>query len=307
MIDLQGLADLAASNPDALRHPVAPIRLGERVVDSDGTPVVMGIINLSPDSSYRDSIATSTASVVRRGKVLAAQGADLIDLGAESTNATAERVGADRQIELLVPAIEGLVTAGLVVSTEAYDPAVARACLEAGAQVLNYTGHAADDEIFDLTAEHGATLVLCSILGSDSRDVTDVEREADPLPGYLDHFEKRIATARARGVEDIVLDPGLGFFYGNLTDPVVRLDYQTRVLLRTFELRVLGLPICQSLPSAYTVFEEQFRIAEPFFSVLARLAGTGMLRTHEVPQVRAMADTMQRLGVSTGRTPLTDP
>lgn len=306
MIDLQGLADLAASNPEALRHPVAPVRLGDRVVDSDAAPVVMGILNLSPDSSYRDSIATSTESVVRRGRVLAAQGADLIDIGAESTNATAERVDADRQVDLLVPAIEGLVAEGLNVSAEAYHPAVVRACLEAGSQVLNYTGHAADDEIFDLVAEHRATLVMCSILGSDSRDVTDVEREADPLPGYLDHFEKRVAAARARGVEDIVLDPGLGFFYGNLTDPMVRLDYQTRVLLRTFELRVLGLPICQSMPSAYTVFEEQFRIAEPFFSVLARLAGTGMIRTHEVPQVRAMADTMQRLGVSIGRTPFTD-
>lgn len=297
MISLPALAELAASNPEALAHPVAPIRLGQRVVDSDETPLVMGVVNLSRASSYRDSVATSTASAVRRGRLLAAQGADVVDLGAESTTDEAPRVALEQQADLLAPVVTGLADDGVVVSAEAYHPLVAKACLEAGAAVLNYTGHEHDDEVFGLVADHAATLVLCSVHGSDAREVTDVEQEGDPIPGYLAHFEGRVAHARACGVDQIVLDPGLGFYYGNLVDSQARIEYQTRVLMRSFELRALGLPVCHALPHAFHLFEEQFRSAEPFFAVWARLGGAGMVRTHEVASVRVVLDTMQRLSV----------
>lgn len=296
MITLSGLLALAEAHREALDHPVAPIRLGDRVVDSDREPVVMGTVNLSRDSTYRDSVATSTDSALRRGRILAAQGADVVDLGAESTNGPAARVDPARQAELMVPVIEGLAGDGVVVSAETYDPTVAKACLVAGARVLNYTGHARDEEIFGLAAEHGATVVLCWVAGDDVCDVRDVPREADPLPAYLRQFRERADAAHEAGVRSVVIDPGLGLYYANLTDPQTRIDYQTRVLLRTFELRVLGLPVCHALPHAFDLFQEEFRSAEPFFATLARLAGTGMFRTHEVPTVRAALTAMQRLG-----------
>ena len=80
MITLSRLLGLAEERRDALDAPVAPILLGDREVDSDTHPVVMGTVNLSRDSTYRDSIATSTDSAVRRGLLLGAQGADLVDL-----------------------------------------------------------------------------------------------------------------------------------------------------------------------------------------------------------------------------------
>jgi dihydropteroate synthase len=138
-------------------------------------------------------------------------------------------------------------------------------------------------------------LILCSITGSDVREITDVERDGDPVPGLVAHFEERVARARQQGVERIVIDPGLGFFYGNLTDPTVRIAHQTQVLLQTFRLRSLGLPVCHALPHAFDLFQDQFRQAEPMFAVLARLGGTGVFRTHEVPQVRAVLDAMVRL------------
>lgn len=297
MITLAALADLAARHREDLSHPVAPVRLGGRLVDTDAHPVVMGSLNLSRDSTYRDSVATSTSSAIRRGLLLAAEGADLVDLGAESTNATAQRVDPTRQIELLTPVVKALAAEGVSVSAETYDPDVARACLDAGADVVNFTGRGHDDRVFDLVAEYAATLVLCSVLGSDVRDVEDVQREGDPVPGYLEAFRERVAHARARGVEQIVLDPGLGFYYGNLTEPAVRVDYQTRVLLRTFRLRSLGLPVCHALPHAFDLFQEQFRTAEPMFAVLARLGGTGVFRTHEVAKVRAVLDALQQLQV----------
>lgn len=298
MISLEALAALAHDHADVLGLPVAPVVLGDRAIDSDLEPVVMGSLNLSRDSTYRDSIATTTETAIRRGRVMAAQGAHVVDIGAESTNATAGRVGIERQIDLLAPVVSGLVDAGVVVSAETYDPEVALASLKAGASVLNFTGAEHEAEIFSLAATFGATVVLCYVRGSDVRQITDVEADdRDAVASLITHFEPRIAAAREAGVDRLVIDPGLGFFYGNLTDPKVRVGYQTRVLLQTFRLRVLGLPICHAMPHAFDLFEDQFRSAEPMFAVLARLGGTGVFRTHEVPQVSAVLGALQALDV----------
>lgn len=298
MIDLRALHDLAARHADDLDLPVAPVHLAGRDLDADARAVVMGTVNLSRDSTYRDSVATTTEAAIRRGRVQAAAGADLVDIGAESTNKTAARVDRDGQLDRLLPVVSGLAEAGVVVSVETYDAAVARAGLEAGAAVVNFTGSADQDDVFAVTAEHDATLVLCYVPGADVREVRDVVREGDPVADLLAHFEPRVERARALGVRHLVLDPGLGFFYGNLTVPSVRVAHQTRVLAQTFRLRSLGLPLCHALPHAFDLFQDQFRHAEPMFAVLARLAGTGVLRTHEVPSVRAVVDALSTLDVA---------
>jgi dihydropteroate synthase len=295
MITLAALAAIAAAHSTELDLPVDPLRLGDRVIDSDREPVVMGCVNLSRDSTYRDSVATTTASAERRGRTMAAQGADIVDIGAESTSSTSGPVDVSAQIDTLVPVVAALAADGVCVSAETYEPEVAAACLAAGATVVNFTGAAAQDAVFELVARHSATLILCHVAGSDVRDITDVESDADPVPGLVAQLGARIELARTSGVERIVIDPGLGFYYGNLTDPDVRIAHQTRVLLQTFRLRSLGLPVCHALPHAFDLFQDQFRQAEPMFAVLARLGGTGVFRTHEVPQVRAVLDAMVRL------------
>ena len=99
-------------------------------------------------------------------------------------------------------------------------------------------------------------------------------------------------------MERVVIDPGMGFYYGNLTDPIVRARHQAQVMLGAFRLRSLGVPLCNALPHAFDLFEEQFRTAEGFYAVLALLGGTGVLRTHEVPQVRAVVAAMTALSVT---------
>lgn len=297
VITMSALAALAEKHAQDLAAPVAPIVIGDRSFDSDADAVIMGCLNLSRDSTYRDSIAVSTESAVRRARVMAAQGAHVVDIGAESTNATAARVDIARQIDTLVPVVERLSADGIAVSAETYDPEVALACLTAGSRVINFTGAGHQDDVFGLAAGFDATLILCYVKGDDVREVTDVERDGDPIDALVGHFAPRIARARELGVRHIVIDPGLGFFYGNLTTPSVRVAHQASVLMQTFRLRQLGLPICHAMPHAFDLFEDQFRIAEPMFAVLARLGGTGMFRTHEVPSCRAVLGAMQVLTV----------
>lgn len=297
MITLSALARLASRYADDLDRPVAPLLLGERSLDTDRRPAVMGVVNLSRDSLYRESVVTSLDSAIRRGRVLAAQGADVVDVGAESSRATAARVGPEEQIAGLVPVVRALAEDGIAVSVESYETSVVAAALDAGARVLNLTGSAEDAEMFDLAAEHGATVVLCHVLGPHARALDGTGLGRDPVPGMLDQFERRIADARRRGVRGIAIDPGLGFGF-SLDDHRERARQQTLVLLNAFRLRRLGVPVCQSVPHSFELFEEQFRIGEGFFSVLAHLGGAGLYRTHEVPQVVALLDTLRVLDVT---------
>lgn len=292
MIDLPALAELASRYPSALDAEVAPIRIGSATYPAIDAPVIMGTVNLSQDSTYRDSIAFDTESAVRKVRVAAAQGAAVVDVGAESTNAGAARVDDSAQIAQLVPVIEQCAAAGIAISVETYSPHVTRACLAAGAVVLNMTGAGHQDEIFALAAEYGATVVVCYSPQADVRHVSDVDVDGDPIPALAEHFQERIARARSLGADELVIDPGMGFFYGNLTDPQRRVQHQSRVLLNAFRLRELGLPICQALPHALRLFEEGHRAAEGFFAVLARLGSAGMLRTHEVALVRSVTQSM---------------
>mgnify|MGYP002629249669 CR=1 FL=1 len=293
MINLENLSRLYAAHSDSFTSEIAPLMIGEKVFDR---PALMATVNLSPDSTYRESIAVSTEAAVRKSRVYWAQGAYVVDLGAESSTAKASRVGVKEQISKLVPVIEELSADAIAVSVETYEPEVVRACLSAGAKVVNYTGTTYQAAVFDLASEFSATVILCYVAGADVREITDVDLDKDPIPGLLDYFSQRIDSANKHGVTKIVIDPGMGFFYGNLVDPMTRARHQSSVLLNTFRLRALGVPICNAMPHAFDIFEDQFRVAEGFFTVLGLLGGTSIVRTHEVAQVSAVITAMQMLG-----------
>ncbi len=189
--------------------------------------------------------------------------------------------------------IRGLRQAGVLLSVETYDVAVARACLEAGAHVLNLTGTDNLDEFCRLAAAHDAALILCYVQGRNVREVGDFDFSADPLVRMRDFFERQLETATRAGASKILLDPGLGFYYRNLQDSAVRVRHQMKVFLNTFRLRVLGYPVCHALPHAFEYFGDEVRCAEPFFAVLAALGKTDLFRTHEVPRTRAVLATLR--------------
>jgi len=176
---------------------------------------------------------------------------------------------------------------------ETYDAAVARASLEAGANVLNLTGHQGSEKMFRLVAEHKAAVIICYVQGPNVREVADFDLSGDPVARMHEYFARRIETAARAGVEKILLDPGLGFYYRNLQDSAVRVRHQMTTFLNTFRLRTLGFPICHALPHAFECFGEEVRSAEPFFAVLAALGKTDLFRTHEVPRIKAVLETLK--------------
>jgi dihydropteroate synthase len=129
------------------------------------------------------------------------------------------------------------------------------------------------------------------VAGKNVREVGDLDLQADPIPMLYEFFARQIELARRNGVEKILLDPGLGFYYRNLQDSAVRVRHQMNVFLNTFRLRELGFPVCHALPHAFEFFREEVRSAEAFFAVLAALGKTDLFRTHEVPRIKAVLDT----------------
>ena len=293
MLSLGEFARLAAEHAGELQARVAEFDIGGKHFAFNAEPALMGVVNLSSDSWYRESVCLSAEAAIERGRMLSAQGAQIIDVGAESTLANAVRAEGPLQNSKLVPVVQELRATGILVSVETYHPDVLSKCLDAGANVLNLTGVPADNEMYHMVADRQAALIICYVRGPNVRQVGDFDLSVDPIQTMCDFFAREIDRAVAGGVTRIFIDPGLGFYYRNLQDSALRVRHQINVFLNTFRLRALGFPVCHALPHAFEFFREEVRCAEPFFAVLAALGKTDLFRTHEVPRVRAVLETLK--------------
>src|SRR5690606_23167134 len=229
VLTLRELAGIAGRHSDALDLPVREFDVGGRAFAFNARPAIMGVINLSPDSWYRESVALSVEAAIRRGCVLAAAGADIIDIGAESTLPEAARADSAQQNLRLLPVLRGLRERGILVSVETYQPEVARTCLEAGANVLNLTGVDRDGEILRIAADHDAAGIRCHVEGEHVRAVGDYLMDPDPVGRMLEAMARGVERAERAGVRRLFVDPGLGFYYGNLKDSAERVRHQMTV------------------------------------------------------------------------------
>jgi len=292
MLTMEALAGLLDRHRSSAQARVKEFSLGDTRFDFNSRPAIMGVVNLSADSWYRESVCLSAESAIRRARVLREQGAHIVDIGAESTLAHAARLGDEAQSTKLLPIVRELRDAGILVSVETYHASVARSALEAGATILNLTGTQGTGEIFRMAADLGAGVIICYVQGANVREVGDFDFVADPISPMQEYFARQIEIATRQGLEKLILDPGLGFYYRNLQDSAVRIGHQMKVFLNTFRLRSLGFPICHALPHAFEYFRDEVRSAEPFFAVIAALGKTDLFRTHEVAKIRAVLDTM---------------
>ena len=178
-----------------------------------GRTRVMGVVNVTPDSFSDGGRHLDPVQAVRHGCRLLDEGADLLDVGGESTRPGAGRVGQDEERARVLPVVEGLVAAGAVVSVDTMRAAVAAAALDAGATVVNdVSGGLADPAMLPLVAERGCAYVAMHWRGH-SADMQTRAEYADVVRDVSAELAGRRDAALAAGVapERLVLDPGLGF------------------------------------------------------------------------------------------------
>lgn len=181
------------------------VRCGERTL-------LMGILNVTPDSFADGGRYGSAASAVDAGLRMVEEGADILDVGGESTRPGAEPVAEDEEIRRVVPVIEGLASAGVPISIDTRKAGVARAALAAGASIVNDVSGARDPEMFETVAACGAGLVLMHMRG-DPRDMQVSPEYGDVVSEVRTYLNERVESAIFAGItaDRIAIDPGIGF------------------------------------------------------------------------------------------------
>ncbi|MDE2923200.1 MAG: dihydropteroate synthase [Acidobacteriota bacterium] len=254
-------------------------------------PLVMGVLNVTPDSFSDGGLFDRRDQALDRARRMAAEGADLIDVGAESTRPGAEPVGLQDELARLLPVIEGIIALdlGVPLSVDTAKPEAADRALSAGAGMINDIS-GAGEAMLEVAARHGAPVIAMHMRG-EPRTMQSAPRYDDVVAEIRDYLAKRVAAGRRFGV-DVLVDPGIGF--GKT------LEHNLDLLANLRELRAVGAPVV--LGTSRKSFLDRLLGG---VAVEDRLAGTlavngwaaaldvvDVLRVHDVREHRQLAESI---------------
>jgi dihydropteroate synthase len=247
---------------------------------------LMGVINVTPDSFSDGGRFTDPGAAIAHGLRLAEEGADILDVGGESTRPGAQPVTAEEELARVLPVIEGLVSAGATarISIDTSKAAVARAALHSGASLVNDVTALRDPDMADVVAEAGAECCLMHMLG-DPRTMQIDPHYDDVVGAVKAYLAERLQYAIGRGIaeERVLLDPGIGF--GKTV------EHNLELLARTAELVELGRPVVvgtsrKSFLGRLTGRSVEDRLAGTIATCLvAYERGASVFRVHDVAPV----------------------
>jgi dihydropteroate synthase len=265
-------------------------------------PLIMGVLNVTPDSFSDGGIYPNTRDAVARGLDMVAEGADIIDVGGESTRPGSQRVDADEQKRRVLDVIAGLrseIPNNIAISIDTTLSTVAASALDAGANFVNdVTGGTDDDAMISLVAERNVPYCIMHMQGrpDDMQDNPTYQNATDEIKAFL---LKQAQLAESKGVpkENIILDPGIGF--GKRTSHNLELlknlsvfcEHDYPVLLGTSRKRFMG-EVCKAEDPAERM------PATCATTALGVMAGVKIFRVHDVWQNRQAADVSYAIKVS---------
>jgi len=247
--------------------------------------LVMGIVNVTPDSFSDGGRWSDPGTAIEHAMHLQRSGADLIDVGGESTRPGAGTVGVKEEIDRVVSVVEPLARAGVVVSVDTRKAAVAEAAIAAGAEVINDVGGLGDPEMVDVCAAGGVGVVIMHMQGEPAT-MQDAPAYRDVVADVGAFLERRATGAVASGIDPrrIVVDPGIGFgktFDHNLAllDGIERIGGGRPVMIGTSRKGFLGAILERAgLPSGPT--DRDAATAASVAIAIAR--GAAIVRVHDV-------------------------
>lgn len=260
-------------------------------------PKLMGILNVTPDSFSDGGRWVDAGAAIARGRELVALGADIVDVGGESTRPGAQRVSPAEELERVLPVVEALVTLGVTVSVDTMRAQTAAACIDLGAQFINdVSGGIADPDMAATVAESDATLIAMHWRGH-STEMDDLAHYRNVAIDVRDELDERVDALRAAGLpkERLIIDPGFGF--------AKNADHNWELLRNLRELNALGLPVlvgvsrkrflADVMASGATTVERDLPTA--VISAIVAERGVWGLRVHDVATNRIALDTVARL------------
>jgi dihydropteroate synthase len=267
-----------------MAHAVGTLTFRRATFDFART-VVMGVLNVTPDSFSDGGAFSDTAQAIAHGGKLVAEGADIVDVGGESTRPGAQPVQPREEATRVVPVVRALAGA-VTVSVDTYKASVAAAALDAGAELVNdVSGGTLDPELYAVVASHRAYVILGHMRGTPA-EMNALARYDDVVGDVKRELAERIDAAVAAGVPAtrILVDPGLGFAKTG--------EHNLALLARLGELAALGVPIVVGASrkaflgrlTGKDVRERELATAAAHTAAI--LGGAAMVRVHDVAAQR---------------------
>ncbi len=257
-------------------------------------PLIMGILNVTPDSFSDGGKYTDLDSATEQAQIMCDQGVDILDVGGESTRPGAEAIQSDEQIARVVPVIKAIrtnVSETVLISIDTTLSEVAEAALEAGANIINdISAGQTDKRILTVASDWGVPIILMHMQGTP-KTMQDNPSYDDVVSEVIDSLKSRISEALTAGIkhENVVVDPGIGFgkrrednidLLAHLSD-LVAMGYP--VLLGASRKRFMGSLCAVSDPAELVT-------ATAVTTALGVMAGVQMYRVHDVKENRQAAD-----------------
>jgi len=255
-------------------------------------PLIMGVVNVTPDSFSDGGRWFDADAAVAHGLELAAEGADVLDVGGESTRPGAARVDPDEELRRVIPVIRELAGRGLRVSVDTMRASTAAAAVQAGAEIINdVSAGLADEAMARIAAETGATYVAMHWRGHSDR-MDELSEYSDVAVEVRDELARRVDALLDAGVtaDRLILDPGLGFSkrgaqnWALLADLDVLAALGYPILVGASRKRFLGALLPDGAPV------EQRDLPTAVVSALAARAGVWGVRVHDVASTRVALD-----------------
>jgi dihydropteroate synthase len=260
------------------------INVGGKLLDLE-TPLVMGILNITPDSFYKGSRYNSDSSILRSASEMLEQGADIIDVGGYSSRPGAEDVSEEEEGRRVLNAVK-LISDQFpeaVISVDTFRSEIARAAVEeCGAQIINdISGGEGDSSMFGIVAGLKVPYIMMHMQG-DPRTMQNNPVYDDVVADILRWFGERIYTLRSMGVKDIIIDPGFGF--GKTA------DNNFEMIRRLEEFSVAGLPVLVGISRKSMIWKtlritaDEAMNGTTALNAIALANGADILRVHDVKE-----------------------
>ncbi len=263
-------------------------RFGSATVEFGCRTYIMGILNVTPDSFSDGGMFFDQTDAVLHAFQMVKDGADIIDVGGESTRPGAESVTLEEEIKRVVPVVQKLrQKTKIPLSVDTYKAKVASEALNAGANIVNdISGLRAEPEMADVVAGAGASVVIMHIKGTP-KDM-QINPSYDDLVGEVyDYLSRAVETARSKGIKQIMVDPGIGF--GKTA------DHNLELINRLSEFRRIGVPILigvsrKSFIGKILDTPVEARLEGTAAAITASiLHGADIVRVHDVREMRRVA------------------
>lgn len=263
-------------------------------------PLVMGIVNVTPDSFSDGGLNHDPQAAVAAAEAMLAAGADIIDIGGESTRPGAEEVAPERELERVLPVVRSLSAAGAVVSIDTRRADVASACVAAGARIINDVSGFRHPAMVAVAAGSGAGLVVMHMRG-EPRTMQEEPRYDDVVAEVAAYLSAQADHLKAAGVSEdrIALDPGIGF--GKTT------THNLELLRHLDDLAMLGYPVVvgasrkRFIGEITGVTEPRARLAGSIAAAIASVErGAAVVRVHDVADTIAALALTRAIRTETG-------